>query len=213
MCFNEQVSFVTFITGLIGSYGLIKYGNLKYKKENSVFGIFSIFVALIQLMDFLFWIDIKNKIGINNLTTIIGPLLNVGQPLILYLIKILYYNPDINLTKMNSNTFYAFFNLFYFIYLILMYTNFIQSGKLVTSTSHGHLSWPWIPYTNSTIYIIALALNIFYLTNFNYSLIVFIIIFLFLFLSTYLFSYNKGELWCFFGAFIPFILILGSYII
>jgi hypothetical protein len=213
MCFNAPISFLTFVIGLVGSYGLIKYGNKKYKKENTVFGIFFIFIASIQLMDFLLWIDIKNKIGINHLTTIIGPLLNVGQPLILYLIKYFYYKPEINLT--NTFYIYAIFNIFYFIYLITMYSKFLlsKSGSLVTSTSNGHLSWPWIPYANSTLYLIVLALNIFYLTNFTYSLISFIIVYLFLTLSYYLFFYNTGELWCFFGAFIPFILLFVSYCI
>ena len=217
MCFNAPVSFFTFVIGIIGSYALMKYGNIKYTNENTVFGIFFIFIALIQLMDFLFWIDLKNKLGINHLTTIIGPLLNVGQPLILYLIKYFYYKPEINLTtsKLDSNTFYALFNLFYFIYLIFMYGNFLRSryGSLVTSDSHGHLLWPWIPYASATIYMIGLALNIFYLTNFTYSLIVFIVVYFFLFLSYKLFSYNVGELWCFFGAFTPFILlIISNYI-
>jgi hypothetical protein len=213
MCFNAPISFLTFVIGLVGSYGLIKYGNKKYKKENTVFGIFFIFIASIQLMDFLLWIDIKNKIGINHLTTIIGPLLNVGQPLILYLIKYFYYKPEINLT--NTFNIYAIFNIFYFIYLITMYSKFLlsKSGSLVTSTSNGHLSWPWIPYANSKLYLIVLALNIFYLTNFTYSLISFIIVYLFFTLSYYLFFYNTGELWCFFGAFIPFILLFVSYCI
>lgn len=212
MCFNAPVSFLTFLIGIVGSCALMKYGNKKYAKENIIFGIFSIFIALIQLMDFLFWIDLKNKLGINHLTTIIGPILNVGLPLILYLIKYFYYKPEINLTTLNldSNTFYALFNLFYLIYLILMYSNFLlsRSGSLVTSTSHGHLSWPWIPYASPTLYVIGLALNIFYLTNFTYSLIVFLVVYFFLFLSNYLFSYNAGELWCFFGAFTPFILLI-----
>jgi hypothetical protein len=45
-------------------------------------------------MDFLFWIDI-NKVGINKIRTILGSILNVGEP-ILYVIKYLYYKPDIS---------------------------------------------------------------------------------------------------------------------
>lgn len=213
MCFNASVSFLTFIIGISGSYALMNYGNKKYYKDNIVFGIFFIFIALIQLMDYFFWIDLKNKIGLNHLNTIIGPLLNVGQPLILYLIKYFCYKPEININLMNINTFYVIVNMFYFIYLIFMYSNFLvsNSGKLLTSTSHGHLLWPWIPYANPLFYVICLALNIFYLTNFTYSLMGFIIVYFFLFLSYYLFSYNVGELWCFFGAFTPFIMIIASY--
>ena len=62
-------------------------------------------------MDFLFWIDIHNKYGINHITTMIGPIFNVGQPVILYILKLLYYKPkQINLPL-------HFLNLFYVIYM------------------------------------------------------------------------------------------------
>jgi hypothetical protein len=73
MCFNYKVSLFTFIIGTVFSILLFKYGNKKYKLENKVSGIFLIFISLIQFMDFLFWIDIKNEYGINKITTIIGP--------------------------------------------------------------------------------------------------------------------------------------------
>ena len=117
-------------------------------------GIFFIFISLIQLMDFGFWIDINNKIGLNYFLTLIGPILNVGQPLILYIIKIIYFKPKINLTNLNINLLFALINFAYFIYLINMYLTFLQNSNLVTNTSHGHLSWPWIPYANQPFYLI-----------------------------------------------------------
>ena len=47
------------------------------------------FVSGIQFMEFLFWIDLHNKIGINKVVTIIGSLFNIGQPLSIYIIKTL----------------------------------------------------------------------------------------------------------------------------
>jgi hypothetical protein len=44
------------------------------------------------------------------------------------------------------------------------------------------------------------------LTNFNFSLLLFSVTYFFLILSKVYFQYNTGELWCFFGAFIPFIM-------
>ena len=67
MCFNYKVSLFTFAIGTIFSILLIKYGNKKYMLENKITGIFLIFISLIQFMDFLFWIDLKNTIGINKL--------------------------------------------------------------------------------------------------------------------------------------------------
>jgi hypothetical protein len=211
MCFTASTSLLTFIIGIVGSIALIKFGNPKYKSENLVFGIWSIFIALIQLMDFLFWIDLKNKYGINYILTLFGPWINTLQPVIFYLVKYIYFKPTISLENWNINNIYAILNFSYFINFIMIYWNFINESKLTTSTKHGHLNWPWINYSNKIFYIILFALNIFYLTNFNYSLMVFIITYTFLILSYYFFRYNVGEIWCFFGAFIPIILLFGSF--
>ena len=213
MCFNAKTSLFTFLIGLIGSILLIIYGNIKYKMSNIIFGIFLIFISLIQLMDFLFWIDIKNNLGINKLLTFIGPLLNVGQPLILYIIKLIYYKP--NICEFNNfNLPVATLNFSYFIYLFSIYYKFISTEKiLITSTKDGHLSWPWIKYYNPVFYLILFAINIFYLTQFNYAFLLFIIIYLFLLLSIKYFYYSAGELWCFFGAFIPILIFIFSYYI
>lgn len=221
MCFNYKISILTFFIGIVASYTVIKNGNSKYKIENTVFGIFSIFIAIIQFMDFLFWIDLKNKLGINYVTTLIGPLLNVGQPLILYIIKLIYFRPNLIITNVhNTNNTYnrinvsvLILNLLYFISLVKMYISFLSKGVLTTSTKQGHLSWPWIKYSNSQFYMVLFAINIFYLTDFTYSFFLFLIIFFFLFLSNVFFSYNIGELWCFFGAFIPVCMFIFSYYI
>lgn len=205
MCFNYQVSLLTFLIGTISSFILIKNGNPKYNAENIIFGIFLIFISSIQFMDFLFWIDLHNKIGINHIITIIGPLINIGQPLILYIIKLIYFKPQ--LLSVNSIPI-LILNLLYLFYIIRLFINFISNEKLVTSTKHNHLSWPWIKYSTPLFYLLLLPINIFYLTNFNYSLIIFFITYLFLYLSYKFFSYNISELWCFFGAFIPIIMYL-----
>jgi len=212
MCFNYKVSLLTFLIGVTFSFLLYKYGNPLYNIENKVSGIFFIFISLIQLMDFFFWIDIKNNYGINKITTIIGPILNVGQPIILYLIKYIYYKPDI-FSLQNYNLPVAILNLLYLIYFISIYIKFLSKEKLLTSTNHNHLQWPWIKYSNPVYYLILLAINIFYLFNFKYALELFIVTYLFLLLSVKYFYYNAGELWCFFGAFIPFIMFFLSFYI
>ena len=163
-------------------------------------------------MDFLFWIDLKNEFGINKVTTILGPILNVAQPTILYLIKYFYYKPNI-FSLHNFNFPVAILNLLYFIYFLTTYVKFLTTDKLVTSTKNGHLHWPWIKYSNPYFYLILFAINIFYLFHFNYALVLFIVTYFFLFLSVKYFNYNAGELWCFFGSFIPFIMFVLSFYI
>jgi hypothetical protein len=210
MCFNSETSLFTFLVGTIFSIILMKYGNIEYMAENEATGIFLMFISLIQLMDFLFWIDIKNDYGINKIVTILGPLLNVCQPLIFYLIKYFYYKPNI-LTLKNFNLPVALLNMMYFVYFMGMYHNFLTEGELTTSTKDGHLSWPWLEFASPYFYLFMLAVNIFYLFDIKYALVLFGIVYSFLALSVKYFNYNVGELWCFFGSFVPFIMYHASF--
>jgi hypothetical protein len=213
MCFTANVSLITFLVGVVGSIFLMKYGNPKFHKENITSGIFLLFIAGIQLMEFLFWIDINNTIGINKITTIIGSLFNVGQPLFLYITKILYFTPKNILSIENFNLPVFILNIFYLLNVVIFYISFINSSTIITRPENGHLSWPWIKYSNPIFYILLLAINIFYLMDFKYAFVFFIITYLFFILSVVFFSYNIGELWCFFGVFIPYLMIIASYII
>lgn len=207
MCFSPHVSLGTFIIGFTFSLLLFKYGNKQYKAENEISGIFFIFISLIQFMDFLFWIDLKNDYGINRIATIISPLLNVCQPTILYIVKMLYFQPTIR----PYDVAIALLNATYFAYFIIKYIEFIQTDNLITTTKNGHLSWSWIKYYNPVFYLILFAINIFYLVDFNYALLLFSITYFFLFLSYWYFNRHVGELWCFFGAFIPLILFILTF--
>ena len=210
MCFNYKTSLFTFVVGTIFSVVLMEYGNIEFMAENEVSGIFLIFISLIQLMDFLFWIDIKNNYGINKIVTILGPLLNVCQPLIFYLIKYFYYKPNVFSMK-NFNLPVALLNLAYLIYFVTMYHNFLTEGELTTSTKDGHLSWPWLEFASPYFYLFMLAVNIFYLFDIKYAMVLFGIVYSFLALSVKYFNYNVGELWCFFGSFVPFIMYHASF--
>ena len=169
---------------------------------------------MIQFFNFLFWIDIDNKYNINHYITLIAPLINAGQPTILYIIKILFLNNYNDLIETPYNLFFLIANILYAVFLITNYVRFLNNGDLKTSISNKtqHLYWPWLKYfNNKPYYLIMFAINIFYLTNFNYSLFLFVITYFFLFLSYKYFKYNMGELWCFFGAFIPLFLYIYSY--
>ena len=136
----------------------------------------------------------------------------MGQPLILYLIKYFYYKPNIFVLT-NFNLPVVLINACYFVYFIIFYYNFISNTKLITTVQNGHLKWPWIKYSNPTFYIILFAINIFYLFDLKYSTILFLITYFFLFLSVKYFYYQVGELWCFFGVFIPLFMFLFSFLI
>jgi len=194
MCFSSGVSIFTFVIGLVFSVLLITYGNPKYSVENRVTDIFFIFISLIQFMDFLFWMDIQNKYGINRFTTIVGPILNVCQPTILYLIKYFYFRPNLFLLE---NMTVAILNVLYFIYFITMYVKFLSNEKMITGVKHGHLDWTWLKYSNRYFYVILLGINLFYLFDIVYAAVLFAITYFFLLISATYFQYNVGELWCF----------------
>jgi hypothetical protein len=208
MCYSAKVSISTFLMGVGFSLLLIIYGNPKYTKENTVAGIFLIFVAGIQLMEFLFWIDLHNKIGINKIATVIGSLFNVGQPLLIYGIKVLYLRPVLQLDLV------TILNILYFIYLIYFYVRFILQDVLTTSVIiDGHLRWPWLKYANPMFFLLMFSINLFYLTDFGHSFTLFSVTALFLLFTKIYFPYNAAELWCFVSSSVPVIMIPMSYYI
>jgi hypothetical protein len=205
MCYSAEISFLTFTLGTIASIALIKYGNPSYHLENTVFGLYAIYLASVQLMDFVFWMDLDNRLGLNKLATIIGSFFNMGQPFLLYLIKMAYLSPTIA-SPIDYTV--GLINAIYVIYLLVCYTNFLKGGKLTVSSGHGHLIWPWVKYERTNVFLFMMALNVFYLTNFYYSLLVFAIVYAFYIISNLYFSYNIGEMWCFFGASVSAIVLL-----
>lgn len=213
MCFSPQTSFITFLIGIIFSLLLIYKGNKKYIKENIVFGITLIIVALVQLDEFFLWLDIDNKFNINKITTLISPFLIVGQPIFVYLLKIYFYHQNNILSFKNYNLPILILNIIYIIFFIGSYVNFYQNDIHTTGVKKGHLSWPWLKYFSHSFYLILLAINILYLSNFNYSVIFLIVSYFGLIISTIFFSYHIGELWCFYGAFVPlFMYFISSYL-
>ena len=197
MCFSAKASLGAFLVGLVGSLFLVSLGG----RTNVSFGVFFIFISLIQLMDLAIWMDLGNKIGVNRVATTIGPLLNVGQPLIMYLIKIVVFNKQ-------GFDIVTGLNVLYTLYLAKIYYQFIDKETGVTKVEHGHLKWPWLQYANPAAYLIMFIINALYLTEQWFSLLVTSITGFFLFFSHSYFAHHVGEMWCYFGAFIPMLVYL-----
>ncbi len=207
MCYNPTVSLTAFLVGVMFSLLLIGYGNPRHKAENMVFGVLLLFVAGIQFMEFLFWVDLHNKIGVNKLATVIGSLFNMGQPLLIYIIKVVYYNAF-------QVDWVAGMNFLYLLYLLRVYYQFIVGGTLTTSKLAGrHLRWPWLKYINPWAFIIMFATNIFYLTDFTYSFVMFSIVYCILAFASTFFPNHVGEFWCFLSTSVPALMLPLSYYI
>ena len=90
MCFSSEISLTTFILGVLSAILLLVFGNPIFKKENITLSIFSFFIVVMQLFDYLFWIDLNNLYGINKISTLFASLINPSLPIILYIIKLLH---------------------------------------------------------------------------------------------------------------------------
>ena len=210
MCFSAPSSIGAFIVGIIGSYLLYNYGNKKYEKENQIYSIFLLYVIFMQLFDFIFWIDQKNKWNLNHIFTYIAPFFNLSQPLLLYILKIIYNKP-----KMNGIWDYLvlILNVIYAIVFLIGYCQFIKNTKpLLILEKNGHLEWSWLKYSNM-LYFVAFIINIFYTSKMNYSILSALVIFLALFLSSKLNTKFVGEIWCFTASIGSLILLGLSYLL
>ena len=211
MCFNKEVSLLTFFIGLFFIILLVNYGNKKYAIENKIFGYFFFFIIFIQFMEYIFWIDLDNNLGLNKIMTIIGSIINMMQPVLIYITKVIIIKPDIFSLK-NNNLIILFVNAIYSIYISYRYSDFLKNGKLITKKGkNNHLDWDWKNYYNTIFYPMVVIINSFWLTDFYYSLFFVFILSILFFISFKYYNYNYGELWCFFSISVPFLLYLYSF--
>ena len=73
MCISKELSLTSFAIGILGSLLLLYKGNKEYQIENKIIAYVFMYVAIMQLFDFGFWIDLDNKKGFNKILTSLGP--------------------------------------------------------------------------------------------------------------------------------------------
>ena len=206
MCFTANLSIATFITGIATSILLIHYGNETYKKENVIIGLFLIFVTFMQVFEYIFWKDTRNKYGYNHLTTIIAPLFNHLQPIVLFILLCVVYH--------KFNIYFVGLNVIYFIYVIVKYIDFVIHEKnLVTNVQNGHLYWKWKDDFNYHFYFMILLFNIFMYLPTNYAFMFIALGLMTFFYSKKFFKNNFGELWCYYTAYLPMVILIFTYLI
>ena len=90
MCWNKEISLLSFVFIVVSCIVLINYETDDITtKQNKIIGYYLLFVGLMQLIDYLIWIDLKCNKRTNKLAGYLGPLLNYLQPVVL-LILLLY---------------------------------------------------------------------------------------------------------------------------
>jgi hypothetical protein len=209
MCISANTSISTFFISIIGSLTLIYYGNKNYNIENIIIGLFFIYIAFVQLFEFFIWIDIDNKIGINKIFTLILPIYIYIQPLILYNLQLFFY-------KISNNIISVLVELFYLIYYLFQYFNFVKGGNnYVIKCNNNYLDWGWLYYFNNIPYFILFIYAIFIFMPLQIALLVFIVGFTFNSISLLYFKNtgNYGSFFCFFSAFSPIIFLFIQYLL
>lgn len=207
MCFNANVSLSTFVFGVLSGMVLITKGNPKYKHENTVYGIYLILLIFVQLMEYILWIDLDNRRGWNKTVGIIGPFIWL-QPVFLFVIKTLYYGIiDTKLGAINA----GYIGLF-----IYYYITYLKKGNLLTRVKNKRLNWPFLKNKTvlSCFYHIVLILNLFWggaMTATRFTVFFTVITYIFYAISVYYFRYTIAEMWCFFSAGLPFLMLVIGY--
>ena len=173
--------------------------------RNIATGLFLIYIGFIQLFEYLIWIDINNKKKYNKLGTIFGSIFNHSQPTALFVINTLVSN--------KHNLLLLMLNSIYYFYFLISLNKFFMNELMITKVVNNHLLWKWLDYFDFRFYAPMFTINIFTLYTFKYALLSFLIGFVILIISANFFKKHIGELWCFFGAYIPIIICCLTYFI
>jgi len=197
MCFNAEVSIITYIIGMIGSILLFKKN---YKPEAIFYG----WVIQMQFIEFLLWKNQPCPSDKNIKISETGMIINHLEPIILWL-AILFFS------RRKLPIFINVLMLIFIVSTFLYSKNIKIQCTTVSAESKPHLHWKWnsanfsIPYY--LLFLICLILLSYYGFNKGYinALIVLIS-----FIISFMIYGNKnvvGAMWCFFAAFGPWVLL------
>jgi hypothetical protein len=209
MCFSATSSGYNFLIGLVGSFLLAKYGSPKYSENNLIYGYFFFYIILMQLFDLIFWLNQNPSSKINSIFTYIAAAVVYTQPTMLYLLKILIKKPKFD---NNTDKFYLIANIIYLFVVLAYYISFTKDKPIITLKKGNHLKWKWTDHANF-MYFILFILNIFYLSNIKYSIMIFLFIFGSLLVSYKLFYNYVGEIWCYLAALAPICILVCTYLL
>jgi len=191
MCWNQYISFNTFIFGVFVLLLIAfnnKYSNYKLNEFKSIYVYFFIMsFVLMQFIEFILWRNLKNQL-INKIMSIFGALLLLIQPIV----SLTMLN---NINLRNKLLFiYSIPSFIYFLYQLMNHTFSTTVSKM------GHLKWNWnnsskeFSFFVYTFYLFFLYFSLIY--NKNYipimlTLPLFFIMFYFLHKDG-----SAGSLWC-----------------
>ena len=200
MCFNKEVSIITYIIGMVGC--IILFMN---KKDNFIpHAIFFIWVIHMQLIEFFLWINQKCS-NINKNISTVGIVINNLEPIILWLSIMAFSN------KILPYWIHIVMGIF-IIATIYITTISIKERNCTIKTpeSAPHLQWKWNEGKYKSYYymfflVVCILLSIFGLSYGYHMGILFFISFV---ASYFIYgnTHSVGAMWCFIAAFVPLFL-------
>ena len=192
--------------GIISAGFLIYFGNKDKESVNKAVATFFIFISLIQVMEYFMWKDIKCETGENYIASLIGPLINFLQPVVMFAIFFYFLKPNINKDILSA---IIGANLLYCAYVLYLYNNYINDkNNLCTKVNdENHLTWNWLKKYNSTFYVFFLLLNYIPFSSYNEATVSIFMSIITLIFSQTNYKKNAGELWCFTSTGIPLIVL------
>jgi hypothetical protein len=203
MCYSKDLSLASLSFGIFASVILIYFGNKKSESTNKAIGYFFLFVTLMQLVEYFLWLDIECSNGLNKLGSILGPVLNHLQPIVMLILATVFLEP----ANLISQSVVVPTNVLYLIYCGYEYVKYLSepSNLCVKTNECDHLNWTWKKDFNYLFYFAISFINI---ANFykNFNLMVsFGISYLLLLVSIFGFNKNIGEFWCLMVTGVPLI--------
>ena len=238
MCISAQASLKSFFTNLVSAGLLVYLGNEKLFVVNVIVALFSIFTSFMQLIDYMMWIDLDCTKGTNKFASIIGPVINLIQPLVIFFIALMIMKfteagkSHLNMLYKNSKKDYLTESVSYgsnkfnvpkvlsLVYVVVIslglykhYSSVISDpSKLCTKVNNGTLTWAWLNQKDFPLVLFYVPVALFNIIAINpshpYLYIVGLIYFVMLVISYIIESKRAGELWCFTSNSIPLILLI-----
>lgn len=202
MCYNENVSLISFLSGTISSGVLYRY--------NPTLALMFLWVTCMQLFDFVFWKNQRKNV-VNTITTKIAMFFNILQPVILAILIFYVAKKKLHWISLLLLVIYCVAAIIYICYWWseIDYT-------LVTSETAPSLNWLWNNMPGSVLvyglYIAAL-ISLLWL-HFSWplnALLIIVIMGTFVFSHWYYKGQTVGRLWCYFAGFIPLVFV-GLYL-
>jgi hypothetical protein len=214
MCFNKETSISAFIIGSVFTILNIRKGTNKNDKFSLFIGLISIFIVIIQLLEYFIWSDITN-VPFNNKVSLAIILITVFQPVIFLLIYSFVYKKPLPYWLI----------IFFIVYIVINKGLFTYNKNLITVIDKSKkLLWPnfenqgYVNILTPILYWLMIGVLVFKLYKINDNEMNILlknvgIISIFTLFIVYLhrpktFTTTKGifsTLWCIFCIFIPII--------